>query len=71
MATGKWNIPDDVLESLARCFLPDIIAFYETEEGQKYFAQWKAEREKKNSVDTGDKFATLRAKQEKLKNQRK
>ena len=31
----------------------------------------KAEREKKNSVDTGDKFATLRAKQEKLKNQRK
>ena len=31
----------------------------------------KAEKEKKNSVDTGDKFATLRAKQEKLKNQRK
>ena len=31
----------------------------------------KTEREKKNSVDTGDKFATLRAKQEQLKNQRK
>ena len=31
----------------------------------------KSEREKKNSLDTGDKFATLRAKQEKLKNQRK
>ena len=31
----------------------------------------KAEREKKISLDSGDKFATLRAKQEKLKNQRK
>ncbi len=31
----------------------------------------KAEREKKDSADSGDKFATLRAKQEKLKNQRK
>jgi len=52
MATGKWNIPDNVLESLARCFLPDIIAFYETEEGQEYFAQWKAEREKKKAQKT-------------------
>lgn len=31
----------------------------------------KAEKEKKNLSETGDKFATLRAKQEKLKNQRK
>ena len=30
----------------------------------------KAERDKKKSSDEGDKFATLRAKQEKLKNQR-
>ena len=31
----------------------------------------KSEREKKNSADSGDKFATLRAKQEQIKNQRK
>ena len=31
----------------------------------------KSEREKKDSADSGDKFAILRAKQEKLKNQRK
>ena len=31
----------------------------------------KSEREKKDSEDSGDKFAILRAKQEKLKNQRK
>ena len=47
MATGEWDIPDDVLESLARCFLPDIIAFYETEEGQEYFAQWKSDAKRK------------------------
>ena len=34
-------------------------------------AALKAEKEKKNSVDSGDKFATLRARQEQLKNQRK
>lgn len=34
-------------------------------------AALKSEREKKSSADSGDKFATLRAKQEKLKNQRK
>lgn len=43
----NWNIPDDLLESLARCFLPDIIAFYETEEGQKYFEEWKAQKKTK------------------------
>ena len=34
-------------------------------------AALKSEREKKASVDNGDKFATLRARQEQLKNQRK
>jgi hypothetical protein len=31
----------------------------------------KSEREKKSFAESGDKFAALRAKQEKLKNQRK
>ena len=34
-------------------------------------AALKAEREKKNSAESGDKFAILRARQEQLKNQRK
>ena len=37
--------PQHVIESIARCLLPDIIAFYETEEGQREFAQWKAAQE--------------------------
>ncbi len=39
------NIPQHEIEKLARCFLPDILAFYESEEGQREFAVWKAQRE--------------------------
>ena len=30
---------------LARCIMPDILAFYESEEGQREFAEWKKQRE--------------------------
>lgn len=40
------DIPDHVFESLARCFLPAIRAFYATEEGRREFAEWKAAQEK-------------------------
>ena len=46
MAASKWNIPKHELEALARCFLPDIQAFFESEEGQREFAEWKAQQEK-------------------------
>ena len=35
------------LEAIARCLLPDIIALYESEEGQKEFAEWLAQQENK------------------------
>lgn len=44
MATEKWNIPEHELEALARCFLPDIQAFFESEEGRKEYEEWKAEQ---------------------------
>ena len=34
--------PQYVIESIARCLLPDMIAFYETEEGQRQFQEWQA-----------------------------
>lgn len=37
--------PQHVIESIARCLLPDMLAFYESEEGQREFAQWKAAQE--------------------------
>ena len=42
----KCGVPKHVLESLARAFLPDIIAFYESEEGQRKFQEWKQEEER-------------------------
>lgn len=44
MATNKWNIPKHELEALAWCFLPDIQAFFETEEGRKEYEAWKKAR---------------------------
>ena len=39
------GIPRHVLESFARCLLPDIQAFYESEEGQREFAEWKKQQQ--------------------------
>lgn len=41
MATKNWNIPKHELEALARCFLPDIQAFFESEEGRKEYEEWQ------------------------------
>ena len=38
------GIPPHAIEAIARCILPDIIAYYETEEGQREFREWKAMR---------------------------
>jgi len=39
------NIPDHEIEKIARCLFPDILAFYNSEEGQKEFEKWKINRE--------------------------
>ena len=38
-------IPPHQIEAIARCIMPDILAFYESEEGQREFAEWKKQRE--------------------------
>ena len=42
---NNTNIPRQQIEAIARCILPDILAFYESEEGQREFAEWKKRRE--------------------------
>ena len=56
MATNKWNIPKHELEALARCFLPDIQAFFETEEGRKEYEARKEARDELTE-ETGGKTA--------------
>ena len=40
--------PEDEIEALAKCFLPDILDFFESEEGRKEFEQWKREQIEKD-----------------------
>ena len=39
------GIPDHEIEKIARCLLPELQTFYESEEGQKEFAEWKKKRD--------------------------
>ena len=42
---NNTDIPQLQSDALARCILPDILAFYESEEGQREFFEWKKQRE--------------------------
>ena len=50
---NNTGIPQYKIEAIARCLLPDIQAFYESEEGQREFAEWKEQQEAES--DTEDK----------------
>lgn len=45
-------IPDHEIEALARCLLPSIIAYFESDEGQAEFDQWKQQNAPKTPQDT-------------------
>ncbi len=38
------QLPPHIITEVARCLMPDIIAFYESEEGKKIFEEWRAKR---------------------------
>jgi len=40
------EIPDYVIDSIARSLLPVIRDFYETEEGKQSFKEWQERRDK-------------------------
>lgn len=39
------DIPQHQIDAIARCIMPDILAFYESEESQREGAEWKKQRE--------------------------
>ena len=41
IATNVSTIPDTALEALARCLLPAIRSYFESEEGRREFGEWK------------------------------
>lgn len=44
------GIPQHAIETIARVLYPDILAFFESEEGQREYAAWKAERQAKEQA---------------------
>ena len=50
---GTSEIPDNILEAIARTMLPDIREFFLSKEGQEELAAWKAEYEKNKKSKVG------------------
>ena len=46
------EIPEYVFESLARSLLPVIQKYYESADGKKVFAEWKAKNKSSDSSST-------------------
>ena len=44
-------LSDEIVESIVDLMLPDIIAFFESEEGKREFEEWEAEQAKKKNVE--------------------
>ena len=38
---GKFEIPDELIKEIARCLIPDIIRFLESDKGKEEFEKWK------------------------------
>lgn len=51
------GIPQHEIETIARILLPDILAYYESEEGQREFAEWKAQRDAAQNDNEAEKIA--------------
>lgn len=44
---GTWELPQDLIRETARCLLPDVVAYCESEEGKEAYAKWKAAQDTK------------------------
>ena len=54
-------IPQHQIEAIARCILPDILAFYESEEGQREFAEWQEQHQKETNLQDKPDSKTAKA----------
>ena len=46
---AECDVPKHVLQAIVDDMMPDIRAFFESEEGKREFEEWKAERAKRQS----------------------
>lgn len=38
---ASFEIPDDIIKEIARCLLPDIVSYCESEAGKAEFERWQ------------------------------
>ena len=38
---GECEIPDELIKEIARCLLPDVIKFLESDKGKEEFEKWQ------------------------------
>ena len=50
MNEKDYVIPQRDIESLARCLLPQIQKYFESEEGQKEFTEWQAKQKERRKT---------------------
>jgi hypothetical protein len=50
MNEKDYVIPQRDIESLARCLLPQIQKYFESEDGQKEFAEWQAKQKERRKT---------------------
>ncbi len=44
---ATWELPQELIDEIARCLLPDVVDCCQSEEGKAAFAKWKAEQDAK------------------------
>ena len=44
---ATWELPQELIDEIARCLLPDVVTYCESEEGKAEFAKWKAAEDSK------------------------
>jgi hypothetical protein len=47
----KMQVPADAIEALARCLLPAIRSYFESDEGQAEFAEWQSRQRTEQSAE--------------------
>ena len=49
-SVNKSGYPDEAIRSLARCFYPSMMEFFNSEEGQREYEKWLKEQEALNAA---------------------
>ncbi len=44
---ASGHLPTDLIQEIARCLLPDVVAYYESDKGKEAYAKWKAAQDTK------------------------